>query len=99
MQVAGSTPPDPDRWLQQAETTKGSWWPDFMSWLGDRSGEEVMRPVQEVASENWLVDKGPHRHFMAKEIFEQPESLARALRERARECRARARRSTRSGRG
>ncbi|CCG05398.1 PHA/PHB synthase family protein [Blastococcus saxobsidens] len=43
-QVAESTPPDPDRWLQQAETVKGSWWPDFMSWLGNRSGEEIPAP-------------------------------------------------------
>ncbi|MGY2064373.1 PHA/PHB synthase family protein [Blastococcus sp. SYSU DS0619] len=45
-QVAESTPPDPDRWLQQAETTKGSWWPDFMSWLGERSGDEVPAPTE-----------------------------------------------------
>ncbi|TYP87845.1 PHA/PHB synthase family protein [Blastococcus xanthinilyticus] len=45
-QVAESTPPDPDRWLQQAETTKGSWWPDFMSWLGERSGEEIPAPAE-----------------------------------------------------
>jgi polyhydroxyalkanoate synthase len=42
--VADSSPPDPDRWLQQAETVKGSWWPDFMSWLGERSGEEIPAP-------------------------------------------------------
>ncbi|MDK3255604.1 PHA/PHB synthase family protein [Blastococcus capsensis] len=43
-QVAESTPSDPDRWLAQAQTVKGSWWPDFMSWLGDRSGEEIPAP-------------------------------------------------------
>jgi len=43
-QVAGSTPPDPEVWLAQAETTKGSWWPDFMSWLGERAGEEIPAP-------------------------------------------------------
>ena len=43
-QVAETTPPDPDRWLAEAETVKGSWWPDFMSWLGDRSGKEIPAP-------------------------------------------------------
>ncbi|MGY1806649.1 PHA/PHB synthase family protein [Blastococcus sp. SYSU D00669] len=43
-QVAGSTPPDPDEWLQRAETVKGSWWPDFASWLGERSGEQIPAP-------------------------------------------------------
>jgi polyhydroxyalkanoate synthase len=44
-QVAGSTPPDPQEWLGTAETVKGSWWPDFMTWLGERSGEEVPAPT------------------------------------------------------
>jgi len=43
-QVAGGTPPDPQRWLEQAETVQGSWWPDFMTWLGERSGEKVSPP-------------------------------------------------------
>jgi polyhydroxyalkanoate synthase len=44
-QVAGSTPPDPNEWLGTAETIKGSWWPDFMTWLGERSGEEIPAPT------------------------------------------------------
>jgi len=40
-QVAASTPADPDEWLADAETVQGSWWPDFMTWLGERSGEEI----------------------------------------------------------
>jgi polyhydroxyalkanoate synthase len=43
-QVAESTPPDPEKWLAQAETVKGSWWPDFMTWLGERSGEDIPPP-------------------------------------------------------
>jgi polyhydroxyalkanoate synthase len=43
-QVAGDTPPDPEKWLGQAETVQGSWWPDFMTWLGERSGEQVSPP-------------------------------------------------------
>src|SRR6266571_549211 len=44
-QVAGSTPADPEEWLAQAETLKGSWWPDFMTWLGERSGDEIPAPA------------------------------------------------------
>jgi len=43
-QVAGETPPDAEVWLEQAETVQGSWWPDFMSWLGERAGDEVPPP-------------------------------------------------------
>src|SRR5829696_8287918 len=40
-QVAESNPADADTWLTQAETVPGSWWPDYMTWLGERSGEEL----------------------------------------------------------
>jgi polyhydroxyalkanoate synthase subunit PhaC len=43
-QVAASTPPDPQEWLASAETTRGSWWPDYTDWLGGRSGDEVPAP-------------------------------------------------------
>ncbi|WP_346620316.1 alpha/beta fold hydrolase [Blastococcus montanus] len=45
-QVASSTPPDPQEWLRQAETVQGSWWPDYVAWLGERSGEEIPAPQQ-----------------------------------------------------
>ena len=47
--------------------------------IEDRQGAEVVRDVQEILTEELLVDKGPWRHFMAKEIHEQPDSLRRAL--------------------
>src|SRR3954454_12763097 len=43
--VAADTPPDPEEWLGSAETVQGSWWPDFMTWLGERSGDEVPAPT------------------------------------------------------
>ena len=46
----------------------------------DHSGGEVVREIQHVPVENFSVDKGPYKHFMLKEINEQPESLARCLR-------------------
>ena len=46
----------------------------------DYSGSEVVREIQHVPVENFIVDKGPYKHFMLKEIHEQPESLARCLR-------------------
>ncbi len=38
----------------------------------DAKGEPVDRPIRNVQVENVLVDKGEYRHFMAKEIHEQP---------------------------
>jgi polyhydroxyalkanoate synthase len=44
-QVAESTPPDAREWMSQTDTHKGSWWPDFMAWLGERSGAEIPAPT------------------------------------------------------
>ena len=30
---------DEGEWLDQATTKRGSWWPDYVEWLGERSGE------------------------------------------------------------
>ena len=46
----------------------------------DHAGSEVAREIQHVPVETFSVDKGPYKHFMLKEIHEQPESLARCLR-------------------
>lgn len=43
----------------------------------DAKGNEITRDLVEVPTSSWSVDKGPYRHFMLKEIHEQPESLAR----------------------
>ncbi|MCV2490329.1 alpha/beta fold hydrolase [Geodermatophilus sp. YIM 151500] len=44
-QVAEETPEDPQRWMAAAETVQGSWWPDFVAWLGERCGDEVPAPT------------------------------------------------------
>ena len=45
----------------------------------DASGAEVERPVHEVPLENVYAEKGPYKHFMAKEMHEQPTVVAEAL--------------------
>jgi polyhydroxyalkanoate synthase subunit PhaC len=42
--IAPDLPPDPSDWLAKATTEQGSWWPDYTSWLADRSGGEKQRP-------------------------------------------------------
>lgn len=34
----------PEQWLDSAQQLAGSWWPDYVGWLGDRSGPEVDAP-------------------------------------------------------
>jgi glucosamine--fructose-6-phosphate aminotransferase (isomerizing) len=45
----------------------------------DRSGRLVERPQIKSVASSLLVDKGNHRHFMAKEIHEQPEVISHTL--------------------
>lgn len=47
--------------------------------IHDAKGKTVTRPVRRIALENTQVDKSGHRHFMAKEMAEQPAVLLRAL--------------------
>jgi glucosamine--fructose-6-phosphate aminotransferase (isomerizing) len=45
----------------------------------DVSGRVVKRPVLKSSASALLLDKGNHRHFMAKEIHEQPEVVGHTL--------------------
>jgi glucosamine--fructose-6-phosphate aminotransferase (isomerizing) len=45
----------------------------------DAKGDRVERPVITVEASNAAVELGPYRHFMQKEIFEQPRAVADTL--------------------
>jgi glucosamine--fructose-6-phosphate aminotransferase (isomerizing) len=45
----------------------------------DAAGKVVQRPVLKSQASILLIDKGNHRHFMAKEIHEQPEVVGHTL--------------------
>lgn len=45
----------------------------------DESNNQVERPIQKTQTANMLVSKGNHRHFMQKEMFEQPEVISHTL--------------------
>jgi glutamine---fructose-6-phosphate transaminase (isomerizing) len=47
----------------------------------DLAGKPVHRPMSFSQASSMLVDKGNHRHFMAKEIAEQPEVVGHTLAE------------------
>ncbi|WAC90459.1 PHA/PHB synthase family protein [Mycobacterium sp. Aquia_213] len=35
---------DPEQWLDTAEKSADSWWPDYVAWLAERSGPEIDAP-------------------------------------------------------
>ena len=47
--------------------------------IRDEAGAKVTRPEKISAASQGLVDKDGHRHFMAKEIHEQPEVIAHTI--------------------
>ncbi len=51
-------------------------------WLMDRAGRPLsaeQRPVKTVHAHSGAVELGPYRHYMQKEIFEQPRAIADTL--------------------
>ncbi|MDR6387442.1 glutamine--fructose-6-phosphate transaminase (isomerizing) [Paraburkholderia phenoliruptrix] len=44
--------------------------------IADREGNEARREVRQVAAYGGAVELGPYRHFMQKEIFEQPRAIS-----------------------
>jgi glucosamine--fructose-6-phosphate aminotransferase (isomerizing) len=53
----------------------------------DRNGEAVQRPVKESELVADAMDRGRYRHFMQKEIHEQPRAVAETLEDRMGEAR------------
>jgi glutamine---fructose-6-phosphate transaminase (isomerizing) len=47
--------------------------------IRDAQGHKVKRDILKSNASAFLVDKGNHRHFMAKEIYEQPEVVGHTL--------------------
>jgi polyhydroxyalkanoate synthase len=45
-QTNKDNPADAQQWLMAAETQQGSWWPDLVAWLGERSGAEKPAPAK-----------------------------------------------------
>ena len=48
-------------------------------WILDRDGHKVTREVKTVNAGLGAVDLGPYRHYMQKEIFEQPRAIGDTL--------------------
>ncbi len=48
-------------------------------WIVDAKGRPVEREVRQVQAYSGAVELGPYRHYMQKEIFEQPKAIADTL--------------------
>ena len=48
-------------------------------WICDGAGRAAQRPVRTVQAHSGAAELGPYRHYMQKEIFEQPRAIADTL--------------------
>ncbi|MPS25368.1 glutamine--fructose-6-phosphate transaminase (isomerizing) [Pigmentiphaga sp.] len=48
-------------------------------WIVDENGQPVERPARAVIAHTAAADLGPYRHYMQKEIFEQPRAIGDTL--------------------
>jgi glutamine---fructose-6-phosphate transaminase (isomerizing) len=48
-------------------------------WVVDKAHKPVIRPVKTVQAHTGAAELGPYRHYMQKEIFEQPRAVADTL--------------------
>jgi len=48
-------------------------------WIVDKSHKPAVRPVRTVQAHSGAAELGPYRHYMQKEIFEQPRAVADTL--------------------
>jgi polyhydroxyalkanoate synthase subunit PhaC len=62
--LAPGNPPDHREWLAQAETVQSSWWPDYTTWLADRSGGMKQAP-RTLGNANFLpLDPAPGTYIL-----------------------------------
>jgi poly[(R)-3-hydroxyalkanoate] polymerase subunit PhaC len=63
--VAGEHPADPREFVEQAPTVPGSWWPDYVEWLQERSGELRPAPKKLGGSGQRTLGKAPGTYVLA----------------------------------
>ena len=63
--TAPSNPADTDEWDATAVTHKGSWWGDYVTWLGTRSGGQIAAPKKLGSRVHKALAKAPGTYVMA----------------------------------
>jgi polyhydroxyalkanoate synthase subunit PhaC len=56
----------PEKWLQEAERTQGSWWDHFVAWCSERSGPMVPAPSSPGSKRHPSLGKAPGAYVLEK---------------------------------
>jgi poly(3-hydroxyalkanoate) synthetase len=65
-QVHTENPPAAEQWLDGAAKLKGTWWDDWMEWLGERSGDETKAPAGLGGGGHKPLDPAPGKYVLEK---------------------------------
>jgi polyhydroxyalkanoate synthase len=63
--LADTNPPEVADWEAAAVTRRGSWWPDYVAWLGPRAGKLVPAPRKLGSRVHKAMAKAPGTYVMA----------------------------------
>jgi len=64
--AAKATSPDPDVWAGGATRTEGSWWPHWLDWMAQRSGERVPAPKRPGSRKHKVLCAAPGEYVLNK---------------------------------
>ena len=64
--VATEVPADPDQWLASSEEKPGSWWNDWIGWLGQYGGQLRTAPRQTGNRQLHPIEPAPGRYVLQK---------------------------------
>jgi polyhydroxyalkanoate synthase subunit PhaC len=64
--VASEYPGEPQAFLDQSATLPGSWWPDYVEWLGERSGDLRPAPKKLGGGGHRALGKAPGTYVFAR---------------------------------
>ena len=64
--INDANPPEADTWFAAAEKRAGSWWPDWLAWIGERSGERVAAPAALGSEAHPALDAAPGTYVLER---------------------------------
>ncbi len=64
--IADKRPPEPAAWLADAAKREGSWWPDYVAWLGSRAGDLKAAPKTLGSRSHTAAGKAPGSYVHAR---------------------------------
>jgi len=74
--VRGGAGPDPDRWLETAQSVPGSWWPEWSSWLRGQAGAERPAPKTAGSRKYKRIEAAPGRYVKEKDESDEKKAAS-----------------------